>query len=93
LKKNNTTGYTTKKPRHRKRSKRNPTNMDLSSAPPTQTVGIDLGDKTSRYHVVDQAGVMKKEGSTATTKQGMAETFARMTRSRIAWKWERTRRG
>ena len=84
MKKNNTTGYTTKKPRHRKRSKRNPTNMDLSSAPPMQTVGIDLGDKTSRYHVVDQAGVMKKEGGTATTKKGMAETFAGMTRSRIA---------
>ena len=84
MKKNNTTGYTTKKPRHRRRSKRNPINMYLSSAPPTQTVGIDLGDKTSRYHVVDQAGVMQKEGSTATTKKGIAQTFAKMTRSRIA---------
>jgi transposase len=84
LKKNNTTDYTTKKPRHRKRSKRNPMNMYLSSAPPTQTVGIDLGDKTSRYHVVDQAGVTKQEGRTATTKKGMAETFAQMSRSRIA---------
>lgn len=84
MRKNTTTGYTTKKPRHRKRSKRNPTNMYLSSAPPTQTVGIDLGDKTSRYHVVDKAGAMKKEGCTATTKKGMAATFAKMTRSRIA---------
>lgn len=84
MKKNNTTDYTTKKPRHRKRSKRNPRNLYLSSAAPTQTVGIDLGDKTSRYHVVDAGGVTQKEGRTATTKKGMTETFAEMSRSRIA---------
>lgn len=50
----------------------------------TITVGIDLGDKTSRYCVLNQEGEVVKESSVATTKKGMAEVFGRMPRSRIA---------
>ena len=84
MKKNNISQTTTKKPRHRRRSKRNPTNFCLSAVPPSQTVGMDLGDKTSRYCVLDQAGAIQKEGSTPTTKKGMTQTFAQMARSRVS---------
>jgi transposase len=84
LKKNSTTQTTTKKPRHRRRSKRNPINHYLSAAPTSQTVGMDLGDKTSRYCVINQSGEIQQESSTPTTKKGMSQTFAKMTRSRVA---------
>jgi transposase len=54
------------------------------SAPPEQTIGLDLGDKTSRYCVLDAAGEVKSERSVATTKRGMRQTFARIGQSRIA---------
>lgn len=47
------------------------------------TIGLDLGDKTSRYCVLgDQAELM--EGSVATTKKAMAQKFAGMRRCRVA---------
>ena len=48
------------------------------------TIGLDLGDKTSRYCVLGQSGEVTKEGSVATTRKAMAESFGRMPRSRIA---------
>jgi transposase len=45
---------------------------------------MDLGDKTSRYCVMDQAGAIQKESSTPTTKKGMTQTFAKMPRSRVS---------
>jgi transposase len=45
---------------------------------------MDLGDKTSRYCVIDQAGAIQKESSTPTTKKGMTQTFAKMPRSRVS---------
>jgi transposase len=48
------------------------------------TIGMDLGDKTSRYCVLDQQGQVVKEGSVATTRKGMVETFGSMLASRIA---------
>ncbi len=88
MKKNNTVARIVKKPRHRRRAKRNPTRNPghhfLSAEAPTQTVGLDLGDKTSRDHVLDNEGRTTKEGGTPTTKKGMAQTFAKMPRSRIA---------
>jgi transposase len=39
------------------------------------TIGVDLGDKTSRYCVLDANGEVQTEGSVATTKKAMAEKF------------------
>src|SRR5438067_4344640 len=48
------------------------------------TVGMDLGDKTSRFCVLDSSGAVAQEGSVATTKKGMLQVFGAMKRSRIA---------
>jgi transposase len=43
-----------------------------------------LGDKTSRYFVLDSEGAVKAERSVPTTKKGMSQAFANMVCSRIA---------
>jgi transposase len=54
-----------------------------ASHPPT-TIGMDLGDKTSRYCALDQPGEVIGEGSVATTRKAMTEKFGRLGRTRIA---------
>ena len=39
------------------------------------TIGMDLGDRTSRYCVLDQEGEVLFEGSAATTQKGLSEAF------------------
>ena len=48
------------------------------------TIGLDLGDKTSRYGVLGDNGEVMSEGSVATTRKAMAEKFAKMRRRRVA---------
>jgi transposase len=48
------------------------------------TIGLDLGDKTSRYCVLDENGEVEAECSVATTKKAMAEEFGCIKRCRIA---------
>jgi transposase len=48
------------------------------------TVGMDLGDKTSRYCILDEAGEVVSEDQVATTKSGLDSLFAKMPASRIA---------
>jgi len=48
------------------------------------TIGMDLGDKTSRYCLLSDEGEILREGQVATTKAGMAGTFGRVGRARIA---------
>lgn len=48
------------------------------------TIGMDLGDKTSRYCALNGEGEVMQEGSCQTTKKGMAQLFAAMARCRIA---------
>jgi transposase len=48
------------------------------------TIGMDLGDKTSRYCVLNAAGEVIEEQSCPTTKKGMAQRFAGKPRCRIA---------
>jgi transposase len=48
------------------------------------TIGMDLGDRTSRYYMLSGEGEMLREGQVATTKAGMTETFGRFGRARIA---------
>jgi len=48
------------------------------------TIGMDLGDKTSRYCELDRDGKEREEGSVATTKQALTQRFAGKKRCRIA---------
>lgn len=48
------------------------------------TVGIDLGDRSSRYCMLDEEGEVLAEGSLATTKKGFAQVFGSKPRSRVA---------
>ena len=49
-----------------------------------RTIGMDLGDKVSRCCVLNAAGDVVEESSCPTTKAGMAQWFATMSRCRIA---------
>ena len=48
------------------------------------TVGLDLGDLTSRYCVLDEAGKKVSEDQLPTTKAGLSSLFGKMPPSRIA---------
>ena len=48
------------------------------------TVGRDLGDKMSRYCILDENGEVLREASVGTTKKAMTQVFATMKRCRIA---------
>jgi transposase len=48
------------------------------------TVGMDLGDKSSRYCALNEQGEVAGEGSVETTKKAMTEKFGRLGRTRIA---------
>src|SRR5215469_15852647 len=48
------------------------------------TIGMDLGDRNSRYCLLNEEGEILREGQVATTKSGMIETFGSMGRARIA---------
>jgi transposase len=48
------------------------------------TIGMDLGDKSSRYCALGQQGELLGEGSVATTKKALAEKFGGLGRCRIA---------
>jgi transposase len=47
------------------------------------TVGMDLGDRNSRYCVVNEARETLKEGKLATTRSGVNELLAKMPPSRV----------
>jgi transposase len=49
-----------------------------------ETVGMDLGDKTSRFCLLDEEGQVLQEGSVATSKKAMGEWFGRLGRCRVA---------
>jgi hypothetical protein len=46
------------------------------------TIGMDLGDQSTYYCALDEAGEVMVEQKLATTKQGMKQAFGRMPRSR-----------
>lgn len=50
---------------------------------PTITIGMDLGDKSSRYCVLEEDQVVE-QGSVPTTKPGLAQAFGARKRCRIA---------
>ena len=47
------------------------------------TVGVDLGDRSSRYCILDEQGELLAEGSVATTRKGFAQVFGSKPRSRV----------
>jgi transposase len=48
------------------------------------TVGLDLGDRTSRYCILNEAGEKASEDQLPTTKTGLDSLFAKMASCRIA---------
>jgi transposase len=48
------------------------------------TIGMDLGDKTSRCCAIDESGEVLFERATATTKRGMVQMFGALARCRVA---------
>jgi transposase len=48
------------------------------------TIGMDLGDNTSRYCVLDEQGEIVREASVVTKKKPMLQKFAALKRCRIA---------
>src|SRR5271154_6280703 len=48
------------------------------------TIGLDLGDRTSYYCILNEAGEVILEHRLPTTPKGMEEVFGRIPRSRIA---------
>ena len=48
------------------------------------TIGMDLGDKSSRYCVLDEQGKIVQEGSVGTTKKALAQKFGALRRCRMA---------
>ncbi len=48
------------------------------------TIGLDLGDRSSWYCVLDEAGEVVGEQKLGTTPKAMREVFAAMPRSRVA---------
>ena len=57
------------------------------------TIGLDLGDRSSWYCVLDEAGEVVLEQKLGTTPKAMKEVFGKMPRSRIAWRRGCIRRG
>jgi transposase len=50
----------------------------------TNTIGLDVGDKSSRYCVLDGEGGVQSEGSVGTTRKAVAQKFSGMKRCRVA---------
>ena len=48
------------------------------------TIGLDLGDMTSRYCILSEAGEVVSEGPLATSKVGISSLFGKMASSRVA---------
>ena len=48
------------------------------------TVGLDLGDHTLRYCILDEAGEVASEGSLAMREAELSSLFGKMASSRIA---------
>jgi transposase len=54
-----------------------------SQTHPVEVIGIDLGDRWSRFCALDAAGNVKEEGRVQTTSMGFAAAFGTLPRTRI----------
>jgi transposase len=57
------------------------------------TIGLDLGDRSNFYCVLNGAGEVIVEEKVTTSPEGMKKTFGKMPRSRIALETARIRPG
>ena len=48
------------------------------------TIGLDLGDRSSWYCMLDEAGAVVLEQRVSTTPKALREVFGRVPRSRVA---------
>ena len=69
--------------KHSKATSQSPQAARRTARKKSITIGMDLGDKTSRYCVLEEDRVVK-EGSVATTQAGLLQTFGACPRCRIA---------
>ena len=60
---------------------------------PKLTIGLDLGDRSSWYCVLDEAGAIVLEQKLGTTAKAMKEVLGAIPRSRIALETGCTRPG
>ena len=74
MKKNNTV----------KQSLKKSTKKTTKSAQESITIGMDLGDKASRYCVLNGTGEVTEEGSVPTSQKGMMQMSGALRRCRIA---------
>ena len=88
MKKNTTTKKSPKKAQTKEKNQ-----IHRMAAKQKLTIGIDLGDQTSRYCIFADEDDPVSEGQLPTTKAGLDSLFAKMPASRIAVKWGRIRRG
>ncbi len=58
-----------------------------------ETIGIDLGDKTSTYCILNAEGEVIERGSFHNTESSLKKHFGSLMRTRIGWKPERNRAG
>src|SRR5579863_9745495 len=63
---------------------KSPKRSKAALEPDPVTIGIDLGDKTSRYCALTGSSDKGEEGSVATTRKAMAQKFGAMPACRIA---------
>jgi transposase len=72
----------------KKRSSSEKKNQKLTAqangTPQGITIGMDLGDKSSRFCMLSNEGQILRDGQAPTTKAGMAQAFGLLGRTRIA---------
>src|SRR4051812_44420287 len=78
--KKNTTAKVTQKVVSKKEKKQ----IRSMAAKQRLTVGVDLGDRKSRYCILDEAGGILSEQEWPTTKTGLNSLFEKMPSSRVA---------
>jgi hypothetical protein len=67
----------------KKNSRVNRKRSGKEGKPAQLTVGIDLGDRSSRYCIVEM-GEALVEGSLASTRKGLDQVFGELARCRVA---------
>jgi transposase len=84
MKKNNITEPGPRKRANKADSKVNQTGQKCRKHPGPVTIGLDLGDKSSRYCVLDEEGEVVLERSVGSSKKAMRQVFGAIPRCRIA---------
>ena len=86
MKKNTTAKKTTSaKKRGKKALKQGERNQIRQAAQKQKlTVGLDLGDRSCRYAILDEAGELVSEGTVETSKKGLASLLGKLAASRVA---------